>query len=184
MRSLHCHAFKPISAARDSRIGTATDVPSAREPSRCPDMPASSRWSTSRPSSLARVIMRWGCQTTSRVTPPSSLTSCRPVRALSESPFPDMTGSNMPPTSERRCHRPVAGEHPLAVEVAPDLRVPLRPALARGSVREPGRGFGELPAFSGPRRARRSLGLGRRGVVLNGKGPKGSKRFSPDSVVR
>ena len=139
--------------------GTATDVPSNREPSRCPDMSASSRCSTSRPSSFARIIMRSGCQTTSRVIPPSPLTSFRPVRALSESPFPDMTGSNMPPNSERLCQRPVAGEHPLAVAVAPDLRVPLRPALARGSVHERGRGFGELPAFYGPDRHQARLRL-------------------------
>ena len=121
-------------------------------------MSASSRCSTSRRSSFARIIMRSGCQTTSRVIPPSPLTSFPPVRALSASPFPDMTGSNMPLNSERLCHRPVAGEHPLAVAVALDLRVPLCPALARGSVHERGRGFGELPVCSRPRRARPSAG--------------------------
>ena len=39
----------------------------------------------------------------------------------------------MPLNSEWLCHRPVAGEHPLAVAVAPDLRVPLRPDLQAGA---------------------------------------------------
>ena len=41
----------------------------------------------------------------------------------------------MPLNSERLCHRPVAGEHPPAVAVAPDLRVPLRPTFQGGSYR-------------------------------------------------
>ena len=135
--SLRCHAFKPISTARDNRTGTAMDVPSHHTPSLC----SASRCSTSRPSSFARIIIRSGLffQKLSRVIQPSPLTSFPPLRPLSAAPFPDMTGSNMPLKSERLCHRPVAGKQPLVVAIAPDLRMSLGPALGHGSVHEPGR---------------------------------------------